>query len=238
MKHVKLLQRVCGIITSLAMIFSLSSVASAASYYGIAQYSDTIDGTYFYAKTQSLDSKWNSTTGNTRFILHTTWIANYPSSGGDKWIEVGFVDGAMQGTGSTYVHHNGFYTATGSHDSYGNVTSYSEYIITGPSTSTGLNHNYQIQRTGTSDWGVYVDYTLYGTYRNFATSCDRTDVGLETNYTGSTSGEWNERAFQVLKNGSWSAWTSGSLYLPTASTRIGIDASWDSEPTSIYTSKS
>ena len=138
---------------------------------------------------------------------------------------------------SSVSYHIGVYTATGSYNSTGTaLTSYSEYKITGPSTAVGTNHNYQIQRTGTSSWGVYVDYTLYRTYSDFATSCDGTDVGLETNYSGSTSDEWNERAFQVLKNGSWSSWSNGTIKKEDSAQ--GISVTWDSKPTSIFTEKS
>lgn len=236
MRTHKLMKRIGGVILSVALAMSLTSVASA-NYYGIVSTSGTIDGTYFYAKTQGLDSKWSSTTtGENRFILHTTWIQSNASTG-LKWIEVGFVDGAMQEPSSSVSYHNGFYTATGSYNSTGTaLTSYSEYKITGPSTAVGTNHNYQIQRTGTSSWGVYVDYTLYRTYSDFATSCDGTDVGLETNYSGSTSDEWNERAFQVLKNGSWSSWSNGTIKREDSAQ--GISVTWDSKPTSIFTEKS
>lgn len=235
MKSKKIFKGTAHLLLVFSLVMSLSSVASAANYYGIVTTSDSIDGTYFYARTQDMDSKWTSTTsGQYRFILHTTWIQSAASSG-TKWIEVGFVDGAMAEPGSTVSYHNGFYTATGSYDTYGNLASYAEYIITGPSTAVGTGHNYQVQRTGTDDWGVYVDYTLYHTYNDFATSCDGTDVGLETNYAYSTSDQWNERAFQVLKNGSWSAWSSGSIKREDSSQGISVD--WDTSPTSIFTEK-
>ncbi len=56
---------------------------------------------------------------------------------------------------------------------------------------------------------------------------------IETNYTGSTSNEWNEKAFQPYNGTSWNDWTSGSL----SSNLSSINLSWDSRYTSIFTSK-
>lgn len=231
----KLLKGVGGAVVALAMMISLTCGASA-NYYGVVGTSNSMDGAYFYAVTQPLDSKWaNTAAAKNRFILHTTWIRN-ESSSGLSWIEVGFVDGAMDSTGSgNPTHHNGFYTATGAYNANGALIAYDEYFITGPGTATGLGHTYQIQRTGYSSWGVYVDYNLCHTYYDFATSCTSAHVGLETNYAGSTSSQWNERAFQILKNGSWQAWSSGSVV--ENDTNDGISVSWESYPTSIFTKK-
>ena len=59
------------------------------------------------------------------------------------------------------------------------------------------------------------------------------DCGLETNYTGSTSSKWNEKSFQLLKDGTWKDWSSGSLN----STLSNISTSWDTKYKSIFTSK-
>lgn len=182
-------------------------------------------GSYFYATIQPLDSKW-STANPSRFILHTTWAVS-----GDRWIENGFMDGAITEPGGSREYYHGFYTATGSHD---NSIGYSEYKIIGPSTNDGTSHSFQIQRDGTNSWGVYVDYTLRRTYDNFATSCDRIDVGLETNESTATSAQWNERSIQRLTSSGWKDWGSGSLSVGSDN----VSASWKTEYTSLYTSKS
>jgi hypothetical protein len=171
-----------------------------------------------------MNSNWSST-NNTRFILHTVWIAS-----GTKWIENGFMDGAIQEPGGTIQYHRGYYTATG--DLNNIAGTYREYKIVGPSTNVGTGHAFHIQRDGTNSWGVYVDFALRRTYSGFATSANRTDVGLETNTTASTSSQWNERAFQTYSGTSWNKWTSGSL-----SQSPGISVSWDTRLESIFTSK-
>jgi hypothetical protein len=64
------------------------------------------------------------------------------------------------------------------------------------------------------------------------------DVGLETNYIGSTSAEWNENTFQYYKNNTWNNWTTGSLS-PTSGGGYGISRAWSpsTSRTSILTSK-
>lgn len=207
------------------MAFSLPLQASA-NYYGIAQRSTTHHGSYFFATIQPMNSGWSST-NNTRFILHTTWIAS-----GTKWIENGFVDGAMQEPGGTLQYHRGYYTATG--DLADVAGTYKEYIITGPGTGVGTNRTFHIQRDGTNSWGVYVDFVLRRTYSGFATSASRADVGLETNTTVSTSNQWNERALQTYSGTSWNNWTSGNF---VQSSGVGITVSWDTQYTSIFTQK-
>lgn len=209
----------------LALVMALILPVQAFAYHGVARTEvNDIDGTYFYATIEDMDSEWTST-NDTRFILHTTWILNND----DTWIENGFVDGAMQEPDGDIVYHNGYYTASGVFS----TGDYEEYIITGPSTGINTSHSFHIQRDGTSTWGVYVDFTLRRSY-SWETSADRIDVGLETNTTVSSSDEWNERNFQYYENGSWYDWDDGSIIPPDHSS---IDISWDDEPTSIFTSK-
>lgn len=220
----------------LVLILALSGIAGAASIHGYARTAKgTYDGTYFYATTQGLNSGWSASNVN-RFILHSTWIKNEGATT-TKWVEVGYVDGAMQPPGvATPGYHKGFYTAYGTKPtSSQTASSYAEYKIVGPSTATGTNHAYQIQRTGTSSWNVYVDFNLYRTVNNFMSSANYVNVGLETNYPRATSNRWNERSFQVYKNGAWTNWTSGVLN--NSGYNEGIRTEWGTQPTSIFTSK-
>lgn len=210
------------------LLMGTTTIEANASYsrqYAIAKNTQSDGhGSYFYATIQPLSANW-STTNPSRFILHTTWVGS-----GQKWIENGFMDGAMAEPGGDLEYHHGFYTATGSHD---DSIEYSEYKIIGPSTTDGTSHSFQIQRDGINSWGVYVDYTLRRTYTNFATSCDSIDVGLETNETTATSAQWNERAIQRLTSSGWEDWESGTLSVGSNH----VSASWENEYSSIYTSK-
>lgn len=220
------MNRISVILLALMFVFALP-VQAFANYYGTARNSSTgVHGAYFYSIIQGLDSKWSST-NNTRFVLHTVWIED---SSGQKWLENGFMDGAIQEPGGTIQYHKGYYTAQGE---YNNSSAYKEYKIIGPSTTTGTGRAFHIQRDGTNSWGVYVDFELRRTYSNWSTSGQYVDVGLETNYTGSTSNEWNERSFQLYNGTTWKDWSSGSLY----SNHSTISVSWDSSPTSIKTKK-
>lgn len=221
------MKRISVILLTLALVFALP-VQAFANYYGMARNSSTgIHGAYFYANIQDLDSKW-STTNNTRFVLHTVWIED---SSGKKWLENGFMDGAIQEPGGTIQYHKGYYTAQGE---YSNSSAYKEYKIIGPGTTTGSGHSFHIQRDGTDKWGVYVDFDLKRTYSSWSTSGQYVDVGLETNYTGSTSSEWNERSLQLYNGTTWNNWGSGTLSF----THSTISVSWDTSPTSIKTKKS
>lgn len=223
-KKIKLLSiALCAVLVMGAV--TMKAEASFSRQYAIAQNTESNGhGSYFYATIKPLDANWSST-NSSRFILHTTWVGS-----GDKWIENGFMDGAMAGPGGNTEYHHGFYTATGSHD---NSIGYSEYKIIGPSTNDGTSHSFQIQRDGTNSWGVYVDYTLRRTYTNFATSCDSIDVGLETNESTATSAQWNERAIQRLTTSRWKDWGSGELSVGSNN----VNASWGTKYSSIYTSK-
>lgn len=81
--------------------------------------------------------------------------------------------------------------------------------------------------------GVYVDFEMRRTYSSWSTSGQYVDVDLETNYTGSTSNQWNERSFQLYNGRSWNDWGSGRLYNNLSTIKV----EWDTEPTFIKTSK-
>ncbi len=228
------MKKLLGLLSAVLIIsFTLNCTISSASYvryYGIAQNSSTgKTGGFFLATTKALDSKWSST-NDTRFILHTIWVTTNTSTG--SWIECGYMDGAID-PGTGIVYHKGFYTARGIVDSNNNLD-YSEYKITGPSTAIDTTHTYQIQRDGIDTWGVYVDYTLRKTFSAGSTIAYM-NCGLETNYTGSSSETWNEKSFQLLSNGTWSDWTSGTLN--NTDTHSTISRAWDTQYTSIKTSK-
>lgn len=141
----------------------------------------SIGGGYAEWVTQPISAAWSST-NNTRFIVESLWINtdNYSSS----WIEVGFLDGAHRNsTGYTYAH--GFYTARGI-VSGGVIQSYTEYLISGPSTSNGTNHAYEVQYDGNNSWGAYVDFQL-GRAWSGAPGADTIDVGMETNTSASSA---------------------------------------------------
>lgn len=206
----------------LTLILTLSASTTAfANYYGTGRNFTSNHGGYFFTTIQALDSKWSSTY-NTRFILQTIWAAS-----GNDWLEVGFMDGALAEPGNPIGYHRGYYTAIGK------GSTYQEYKIIGPSTTIGTNHNFQIQRDGSSSWGVYVDYTLRRTYSDFATVSSGVDVGLETNNTVSTSAQWHNRNFQLYNGTTWSDWTTGSL----SNSGVGISVSWNPSYTDINNSK-
>ncbi len=225
MKKFKLLSFALAVVLLMGTV-TMEANAKYSKQYAIARNTESNGhGSYFYATIQPLNSNW-STTNSSRFILHTTWVGS-----GQKWIENGFMDGAIAEPGGNLEYHHGFYTATGSHD---NSIGYSEYKIIGPSTADGTSHSFQIQRDGTNSWGVYVDYTLRRTYNNFATSCDSIDVGLETNESTATSAQWNERSIQRLTSSGWKNWGSGTLSVGSDN----VSASWQTKYSAIYTSKS
>lgn len=226
MKSIKKFNKMLCVTMVAVLLLGFSTIRAYAAnnMYGYARNYEGGEGSYFYATIQSLNA--NRTSSNPyNFILHTTWVG-----GNDKWIENGFMDGAIQEPGGKLENHHGYYTAIGSHNE---SVAYSEYKIIGPSTSNGTSHAFQIQRDGTNKWGVYVDYTLRRTYTDFSMTPERMSVGLETNTTQSTSAQWNERAIQRLTSSGWKNWSSGALKVDS-----GISASWDSQYTSIYTSKS
>lgn len=217
------------IVVALTMTILIFFPAQAfANYYGIAQNGVQSAGGFFQAITQALDSKW-STTNKYNFILHTIWLPM--DSLRDSWIEIGYMDGCIwEPTWSAPQYHKGFYTAEGKRS----TGYYKEYRIIGPSTAIGYNHTYQMQRDGTTTWGVYVDYILRRSY-SWGSTAYGMDVGLETNTTVSTSALWNERSFMQLISGVWKNWASGSLY--NNGSFYGIGVRWKTQPTSIETWK-
>jgi hypothetical protein len=218
-----------------ALISSLTGEAygqSSVRYYGVARTNiSNIKGGEFTATINTLNSTWSSS--NNRFILHTIWVSTGPSNG---WIELGFMDGAIADNGASVSYHKGFYTAHGIFDSQGNLTSYNERKITGPSTSNNTTHSFRVSYDGTiSAWKTYINGVQRLTWSTGTSSASRIDVGLETNTANSTSAQWNERNFKYLDStgANWLSWTAGQL-LPTSS---GTQVSWSSYPTAIYTSK-
>jgi hypothetical protein len=205
---------------------------SSARYYGVATNSiSNIKGGEFTATVNTLDSTWSTT--NNRFILHTIWLFTGPSNG---WIELGFMDGAISDNGASISYHKGFYTANGVFDSQGNLTSYTERKVTGPSTSVGSTHAFRISYDGTSSsWKTYINGVQRLTWVTGTSSAFRVDVGLETNTVNSTSTQWNERNFNHLNStgATWLPWGSGQL-IPTSS---GTKVAWTTYPTAIYSSK-
>lgn len=201
---------------TIAILLMNVSNAFANEAYAWGGDGGTSTGGFFQAYTRTL------TATSTGYIAHCMWIGT--DSNGST-ISTGFHDGLVSGN---YAH--GFFRSRTVIDSNGNVTSFSKYLITGPSTSTGTNHTYQIKRTDSSTWTVYIDYTSRGSYSVSATQTYGMDVGLYTDNADNYSADWNEKSFQVYRNGSWYYWTSGYwLYDPW------VEVEWDVEPTSIFT---
>jgi hypothetical protein len=87
---------------------------------------------------------------------------------------------------------------------------YTENKCVGPSTSVGTQHTFHIQRDGSQQWVVYVDFNRVAVFTADNTGYDM-DVGIESNNAVTTSAAWYERNFQAYRNGSWKYWTSGAL---------------------------
>jgi hypothetical protein len=207
-------------ISLLIIILLISNISFAGNKYGLA-YNDKsgLDGGFFRATIEDLDANWNSS--DRPFILHTIWIGS-----GYDWIECGFMDGDLNGS-----DFHGFYCA------YEYDSVYREYQIIGPSTSINTTHTFHIQRDGTDDWGIYVDFIKRRTVYNVFTSSDGMDVGLESDTDDYTESDvWNERSFQYYKNSSWSYWSMNDSYGLYDNSYV-IDVDWDTEPTSIETEK-
>lgn len=213
------------ITVAMLLLLILPSVVFA-SYHGEADSSyNNLDGSFYRATIQALDSKWTSS--NKSFILHTMWLGTNPNN---DWIEVGFVDGNWPTDNSYY---NGYYAAQYFLDLYGNPSAYNIVKITGPSKTVGTDHTFQIQRDGTNTWGVYVDYILRQTWTSGTAGQGHwPTIGIESNNLTSYSAQWNERAFQYYAFGSWYNWLSATLS-QGGNTRV----SWATQPTSIYTSQ-
>ncbi|MCL2023503.1 MAG: hypothetical protein FWG82_03935 [Oscillospiraceae bacterium] len=232
---------ITALFMSFVLIFCMSLFSSAAPYanngraYGIARNSGTsLDGNFFYVQIKAMDSKWSSS-NNMRFILHTNWIAL--SSSGESWIESGIMHGAFLNSGGSVSFWNGSYSARGT------STSYSEYKITGYSSSVGAWHTYQISRisstpeNGSYKWGVYVDYTLVKTYNSTIQYGRKPDCGLESNDTVATSAQWNERSIQRISNWNWTNWSRSQTSLSNPSNRASVAFSDSTTGNSILTSK-
>ncbi|MCT4596993.1 MAG: hypothetical protein N4A50_03815 [Vallitalea sp.] len=208
-------------------LFSLSSIkANAANYYGTANNNASeLDGVFFRATIQDMDAQWDNS--NYRFVLHTCWL---PTDSNTSWIEVGFLDGEWIGD---HTYYRGFYAAQYIMDQNGNIQQRNLKKISGPSTQVGTTHTFQIQRDGNNTWGVYIDYTLRQTWTSGTGSVGFSPhVGLESNNIVSTSSTWNERAFQIYKNGTWLNWSDAIL-----SQSGNASVNWDDEPTSIFSSQ-
>ena len=199
------------------------------NYYGIAANDSTgLDGCFFMTTIEATNANW--TDGNNNFILHTTWLY---TDNNDSWIEVGFIDGEWADNGTYY---KGFYAAQYVCDSDGTIIDRHLKKISGPSTDTGTVHTFQIQRDGTNTWGVYVDYKCGAAWTSGAGSiASIPKVGLETNSLRTTSARWNERRFQIYKNGVWTDWSDGNRYYSGPDYNISV--LWASEPTSVFTCK-
>ncbi len=232
--------KIISLLLVLSMIFGCVFDASAyfQRAYGVAINSGAgLDGNFFRLQIKAMDSKWSST-NNTRFILHTTWV----TFNNNSWIECGTMDGSMkEPSATTYSYWRGSYTAQGIVNSSGTMTSYSEYKITGPSSAVGVYHTYQISRTagpnssGRYTWGVYVDYQLRRSYYTYNQYCHEPQVGLESNESTATSAQWNEHSLQRISNWSWNNWIRSS----TSFIQQNASASFTNSTTgnSIYTSK-
>jgi len=210
----------------LSFTFITSAViASADKGYAINNINSgaNVTGSFYQAITRPL-----SAIAGGEIIAHAQWVHVGPTN---STICTGFRNGYENGN---YV--NGFFRSYTKYDSNGNFVSFSSYNITGPSTATGTNHTYQIQRTSSSSWNVYIDYVDRGSF-SCTSTCVQSgiEIGLYSGHLNNTSDVWNENSFQYCKNNTWSYW---SVNDPTWITVpwVGYIVNWDVMPTSIFSS--
>ncbi len=217
--------KIYRLLICLVVVILLSIGTVSAHYHAIAVPSSQIDGGHFRTTIRDLDSGW--TPYNSNWILHAMWLATDTNS---SWIEVGFTDGSFQEPGKSRDFYRGFYCTEGKRDSTGNIVLYNEYKIIGPSTSIGTTHNFDIQRDGSTTWGVYVNWNLYRSFNHTPKALEM-HVGLEANNYYSESERWNEHGFQIYQDGIWKYWPSGQL----VKTHIKGSIYWVEKYKSVYT---
>lgn len=196
--------------TNLLAVLLLTSPAFANEYSRVANLGVTVQGAYFYSPSVSLNSYW-STSQPCRFIIKTHWLGFADSNGNSTgWIEIGRVHGAMSDPSSSVKcgldpvsNYNAYYVATQ------NGSLYDEWPVTGFGT-TGA-HNFQVQRTGFGEWTAYIDYTAVRKFTRTEQNAARHRVGFESNYSDTWFASPSDTtSHQVLVNGTWEYWTSGS----------------------------
>ena len=159
------------------------------------------NGGNYRAVTKAMDSIWNSSNSH-RFALRTMWL-EVNGKNSQSWIENGFVDGSLNN-----AYYNGFYCAYG-YLNNGTLT-YGEYPIIGPSTNNDTTHDYHITYLGSQKYAVVVDGTTYKNFTGFNPGGSYMQLGLETNYSGSTFAT-TYTSIHKTKNGSgvWANWANG-----------------------------
>jgi hypothetical protein len=205
-----------GFMLTAALFFLGSPTSSfgAVHQYALVRNTTPNEGAYFFARNVSMNSEW-STFFPCRYLVKTQWLG-FDGDNPDKqdWIEIGRLHGPAPAEissasceGIPVRFYDAYYTASGKYDSSGQLT-YSESLITG--FRIDGSHNWQIQRTGSSEWTAYIDYTAVRKYAWAKTHAVRHDVGWETNSSAATWESPNYAgAIQLLINGIWKTWTTG-----------------------------
>ncbi len=167
--------------------------------------SGNLQGAYMYSTVPDLTSNW-STTNNDRFILKTQWIN---INGNGSWIENGYFEGASYNGN----YHDGFYMAYGIMNSSGQLTSYQENLISGPSKTVGSGHHHHTKYIGNNYWRSTIDnsysWDVYGWYGG-----GTHDVGIEANNSSSTLNHTNTNMtsanMQYYNGTEWKDWTTAA----------------------------
>jgi hypothetical protein len=196
------------LLTLLIGLLANTAAASACNSHSILRTYVAVHGGYDSAVTVNLNANWSST--NHVFVLKTLWTRTDPNA---SWVEVGFMDGDLNGS-----NYHGFYTAYGVRDSGGNITNYSEFTVSGISTTVGQTHNFEVQYIGSNYWRAYVDATTVKDYYFSSTSGGgAVTTGWETGgptspYTNFTYDSPNSTSSQEYQDtsGVWHNWSSGT----------------------------
>lgn len=198
--HIKFVFSMCFTLTILLSIglFARAAIINPHAY-AIQRINAIYYGGYFYNPYGQIDlnSRYSSNTHH-EFITNEMWNV-FSTSDGGRWIEVGEVDGVLNGN-----YWAGHFLAI--QDDVG----YREYAIGSNFSSTG--HSFEIQKIGYNKWGVYVDFNKVMDFSIPYSKVSYMDIGIETNTTTAsfTNGMYNS-AIQYLNSGStWTKATSAT----------------------------
>jgi hypothetical protein len=192
------------------LIFALAATSSAyaqCNSHSQLELTATEKGGYYSANNINMNANWTST--QHPFVLRTMWTVidtNY------SWVETGFMDGDLNG-----ANYHGFYVAYGISNSVGTLVDYNEYSVSGPSTTVGTTHNFEVQYIGNNYWRAYFDLnskldvystTGYGLGVNIGWETGATNSPY-TNFTYDSPNQTTAHQYQNA-SGVWNNWSSGT----------------------------